>query len=364
MEASESVRADICYPTNLATMELQSNESEKPDNWIGRKDFWLLGAIAVVLVAGTIFVSLKLLDQSERHVKAVKEMKVREDVDNAWAPQKAQCDSTIKADLEAHPDRTEAKYTNMLISEKSMLYLAKMSKLQGLSLSGCSVEDRWLRHLAPLPLQRIALSDCDITDDAMNYLVKMKDLKAVHLNGCTKITDRGVEIITKRPLTELFVAKSRITNESARFLSSCKTLRRLDVGQTSITSDVLAQLLSLKELVGLDLSDTLVRGKDLGAVKNADKLRALNLRRCGVNDDGLKTLTGVGVYKINLSGNPFSGKGLAYLYSCPQLGVLKLDECPNITAADVQKFKKAKPNCRVDSSDPDDQWREAVDSIL
>lgn len=345
-------------------MELQSNESEKPDNWLGRKDFWLLGAIAVVLVAGTIFVSLKLLDQSERHVKAVKEMKVREDVDNAWAPQKAQCDSTIKADLEAHPSRTEAKYTNMLISEKSMLYLAKMSKLQGLSLSGCSVEDQWLRHLLPLPLQQIALNNCDITDDAMNYLVKMKALKSVHLNGCTKITDRGVEVITKRPLTELFVAKSRITNDSARFISSCKTLRRLDLGQTAVTSEILPELVSLKELIGLDLSDTRVRGKDLAAVKDAAKLYALNLSRCGIKDDGLKNLAGVRLYKINLSGNPCTGKGLAHLYSCPRLSVLKLEDCPNITDSDLAKFKKEKPDCRVDSSSPDNSLKEAVDSIL
>lgn len=329
----------------------------------GRLDLWIMAAIAIVLVAGTIFVSLRLLDQSERHVEAVKEMKVRENVDNAWAPQTATCDTMIKRDLEEHPNRTEAKYSNIQISETSMTYIGKMSRLRMLSLSGCTVKDQWLKYLEPLQLEQIDLGDCDITDDAMQELVKIKTLRAVQLNGCTKIGDRGLEIITQLPLTELYVSKSKVTNGGVKFLTACKSLQRLDVSTTKITSSELPNLARMN-LLTLDLSDLQLHAKDLAAFRNAPNLYSFNLTRCGIKDEGLKALSGANLHKINLQGNPVTAKGLTFLYSCPRLKVVRLENCRKITPLDLEKLRKAKPDWRIQTTDPKDyQLKDAMEFL-
>lgn len=329
-----------------------------------RWDIWLIAAIAVVLVAGTIFVSLRMLDQSERHVAAVKEMKVRENVENAWAPQTAQCDDLVKNDLAENPDRTAAKYSNIQISENSMAYIAKMSKLRSLSLSGCNVQNRWLKHLAPLQLEQINLSDCDISDDAMKELIKIKTLRSLHLNGCAKITDRGVEIITQLPITELFVSKSKVTDYGIKILTACKTLQRLDVSATKVTSSALSQIASMKGLLTLDVSKLQIQTKDFAALRKVPTLYSLNVTQCGINDEGLKALSGANLYKINLSRNPVTAKGVTYLYSCPRLKVVRLEDCQKITALDAEKLRKAKPDWKVQTSDPKDyQWKDAMEFL-
>lgn len=319
-------------------------------NTDARRDIWFLGIIAMLIVGGTIFISFKILDQSERHLETIKEMKVTENVDNAWAPQSAQCDNSVKADLEADPNRTQAKYANLQISETSMTYIARMRNLRRLDLARCSLNDDWLIHLKNLPLESLSLSDCDITNDGMQHLAKIRTLKLIHLNGCNSIGDEGVKKLAELPLAELHLARTSITNSGIKHLTACKSLLKLDVSRSKVTSSALVDLASMHGLRSLDFSGIPVKTNDLSCfLKGPSQLWVLNVSRCGIQDDGVKVFAALPLLrKLNISHNPFTSKGVSYLCSNESIISLRLDGCPNISPADVQKLKKSKPNCRVE----------------
>jgi hypothetical protein len=331
----------------------------------GRQDIWILIGLAVLVVSGVIFVSFRIVDQSERHVQAVKDMKVSESIDNAWAPQSSEVDSMVRQDLESNPDRQEAKYSNIQITETSLKYISRMRKLKSLSLSGCSVKDDWLIHIEHLPLEAVALSDCDITDNGMLHLAKIKTLRSLHVNGCHRIGDRGVEIISGLPLDDLHLSRTSITNAGVKSLTACKSLEKLNLSGTSISSAAYPELSRMPSLLALDLSEVAVTPKDLESLKKAPKLWSLNLEDCGLHDDALKALADFPVQKLVVSKNPFTSRGIDYLCSNHKVAALKIDKCPYVTDSDLQRLKKAKPNCRFLTSDQKrEQLKDAIWDFL
>ncbi len=327
----------------------------------------LLLGITVLLVFATIILVLKLLDQSERHVKAVRDMKVTQDTDNAWAPQATECDLMVKRDLEENPLRTEAKY-RLEVTEKGMEYLEKMQNLRILVLSGCSVQDKWLRHIQKLPLRQIDLSDSDVGDGGVPYLAKIPTLTELLLSNCSHVTDLSTPTLCKMTaLHRLSLEGTGVTNNGIKNLRGLTNLDNLSVCNTPVNSGAFDDIATLTNLHSLYFSFNTIELQDISKLKALSKLDTLSMPRCKLNDDCVEVLATIPVRVLDLSGNPFTGKGLMALAKNKPLRALIIDGCAQIGDGDIAKFRKAAPKCNLSHGAGDsklDKWKDQYKDLM
>jgi len=308
----------------------------------------VLGVITVLLVAATIVLTLKLLDQSERHVEAVHGMKVKSATDAGWAPRDAELDGVVKADYDKDPNRTKAGY-HADISDKGMRILGKMKNLTNLDLAGCNVEDDWLQYIQDLHLTRLALSDSEITDRGARMISKFTDLADLTLARCTKIGDQGISSFKSlKKLTCLDLEQTQCTNSGVKILcDNLPNLTVLKLKYTKVTSAALADIAKLKNLDDLDLSQNEIDRKDLVHLAGLKKLTKLGLNRCNITDEDIPFLASLGVNSLGLSSTPITSKGLMILAGTKHIRQIYIEGCPNLTAADVEKLRQIHPECGV-----------------
>lgn len=314
----------------------------------GRSDLWLLLFITIMLVAATVIMTLKLLDQSEKHVDAIRNVKVRSAISNNFGLKSTETDLQIKEDLRLHPARTEAKYQQVEVSEVGMKYIAKMTNLHELDLSGSPIKDGWVKHLVKLPLVNLNLEDSDIHNTGLEKLATIKTLQVLNLTA-TKVSDDGVEKLAALPdLRHVILSETNVTNRGIRALTACPKLDSLQIAATPVTSEVLRDIAKMPALGFLDASMNKLRAPDVAALAQLKYLNSIKFKRCDLNDDSLEAIATYPMLQVlELQGNPFGPKGLMSLGRLKTLGLLYLDGCKNLTETDVNRFKAKHPRCTV-----------------
>lgn len=280
---------------------------------------------------------LRLLDQSESHVKTVKEMKV-EFVKTQFQPGKSETNGEIEHDLESDPNKKIANYRNRDLDERSFQLIGKMTHLKTLQLCDSAFDGNYLRYLEALPLEELDLSGNDITDDAIKHVGKIKSLWSLKLpdtrcsgdclvylknaqrlhvleiNGLD-VDDDDLESIEHCPLQWLTAGGTNITDAGCETLAKIVTLEKLDISRTKITGVGLARLKTLPILMDLQVKDCNLKDADMATIAQFPKLEKLYMSRCEMSDNGLMAL-----------GKSKSLKGVA------------LNNCPNLTKQGLSKF--------------------------
>lgn len=88
------------------------------------------------------------------------------------------------------------------ISDIGMAYLAEEGNcgLSSLDVSFCEkIGDQALQHLSQglFHLKHLSLSSCQIGDEGLEKLTKIPDLEVLNVGQCSRITDKGLEILAK-----------------------------------------------------------------------------------------------------------------------------------------------------------------------
>lgn len=140
-----------------------------------------------------------------------------------------------------------------------------------------------------------------------------------------------------------------LNDESLVFIGRIRGLKTLNLGDAQVTSAGLKHLAGLKELESLDLGWT----KDVGdaalpLLSKLPKLRVLGLGGTKVTDAGMPLLASLKSLKeVKLGGTAVTDRGLAALESCKGLERIQLGKKSKITAAAIDRLKKALPSCAV-----------------
>ena len=106
-----------------------------------------------------------------------------------------------------------------LISDESLLDLAKLSELRSLRLAATSISDAGLQQLAPLRnLETLSIRYCNVKGVGLVSLAKLPNLKHLDLSG-DEITDRGLESLKSlRGLRTLGLENTKVTAAGVRSL--------------------------------------------------------------------------------------------------------------------------------------------------
>jgi F-box/leucine-rich repeat protein 2/20 len=178
-------------------------------------------------------------------------------------------------------------------------------------------------------LTALDLSGCPrITDTGLESLSKCVMLRRLHLDGCNEITGDGLFSLAFgcKNLEILSLGSCAINNDDLEYLvypstgSNCSKLQKLDLHDSNVSVEGIRILCHCTQLRSLNLSDSPnIDDNCLQCLSNhCSMLEHLNLNNCvGVTDKGILKLA----------------KG------CHQLKSIKLQEC-NITVLSLQHLSK------------------------
>lgn len=199
--------------------------------------------------------------------------------------------ATTYADLEYLPYLESLTITDGI--SEDLQYIASLSQLTELSITGCDVGEDVMTSIGALPLlQKLTLRDCSLS--SIEPLANTLSLQYVDL------TNNAVRNITALSslsnLQELYMAHNALTDLSA--LSNLSNLLKLDVSFNSLTS--IAPICTLKNLTWLAADNNMI--SDLSVIGNLTSLSSFTVSSNSLtNADQLAGCTALTV--LDLSGN-------------------------------------------------------------
>lgn len=302
-------------------------------------DTFVLLVITILLLGAMVLMVLRLLDQSESHVKTVKDMKV-EFVKTQFQPGTNETTDEIERELNSDPEKKVGNFRNRDLNERSFQLIGKMKNLITLQLCDSVFNQKNLRHLEGMALQEVDLSGTDITDEAIKHIGKIQNLRSLKLadTGCSGacliylkdkknlhvleinglvVRDEDLKNLEGCPLQWLIAGGTKITDAGCESLAKITTLEKLDISRTNVTGVGLQRLKSLPVLAELQVKDCNLKDADMATLAQFPKLQQLHLNRCEITDSGLMAL----------------GKSKS-------LAAVMLVNCPNITKEGASKFSQ------------------------
>jgi hypothetical protein len=132
---------------------------------------------------------------------------------------------------------------NQAITDKGLVHLAGLKKLQTLYLYDTRVEGDGLRHIARLPaLTSLHLGYTPLTDEGLRQVGQMTQLTWLPIHN-TNITDDGLKYLA--PLTDLETLQLRCTDISdagLRHLEKLPALKSISLTNTNVTAEGVRRL--------------------------------------------------------------------------------------------------------------------------
>ncbi len=121
---------------------------------------------------------------------------------------------------------TPEEIQNLVVSQE------EIKGVKTLNLFGTSISDKQLRAIVrKFPsLQRVALLDCsNVTDWGIASLADLKGLKSVEIRFCTRITEKGIQVIPLSQLEEFELStEAPVTESIVTQLAASKVLRKVN----------------------------------------------------------------------------------------------------------------------------------------
>jgi Leucine-rich repeat (LRR) protein len=210
-----------------------------------------------------------------------------------------------------------------LATDSGIGFVAEM-KLQKLMLSGGTVTDAWLKHLAGMEtLRTLALTESDIADGDFG---RLKNLHTLILHG-QAVEGVGIKNLSKlEQLRDLRLCLDKV-DTMIQDLSRMKELRTLDLFGSAISDRGLKALGKLpnEKLENLRLARNKITDAGLAELAAIPNLQVLDLSDNGITDAGVKHLARLGrLKKLYLSNTGVEDAGLKYLGGLKKLEYLDL----------------------------------------
>jgi len=124
-----------------------------------------------------------------------------------------------------------------------LAFLAKFTELTSLNLAETDVNDAGLANLAKLSnLTTLDLWNTQVGDAGMESVSKLKNLSTLVLDG-TQVTAAGIKHLEGLPLKKLFMQSCPLTDEAIESLKKIKTLESVDIKYcVQLTEEAVAEL--------------------------------------------------------------------------------------------------------------------------
>ncbi len=181
------------------------------------------------------------------------------------------------SNLQGLQELQELDLSHTYIYGHGLKYLGNLRNLRKINLnSDPNIRGPGLESLATIPaLRELNLGctywgkPCSIDDSGTIYLAQLTQLKSLDLSG-NKITDKGLKNLFRlKHLENLNLGGTKIGDESIGFLKKFPQLKSLHLGGTKITVAALPELGQLKRLQELWVTATEISSSELASLRKA-----------------------------------------------------------------------------------------------
>lgn len=310
------------------------------------RDFAIILCIGLVLLVVAGVVISNLVEQENRHVKEVEQVKVAGPQGSHTEERISDAAAVVKKQVEANPNAESLDLQYIEITDDAMAYVGKLKRLKTLNLQYTRVSDDGLKYLIDLPIEYLNLLETSVTDKGMKYLGQMKNLNQLFLHS-THVTDAGLADLKGLPLGDLSLANTNVTDKGVpSLLPFRKSLWKLDLSDTHVTNACIPTLSQMEALDTLQLGGTDITMTALSKLHcSPTKLKLANTQ---VRDTDVKLLTShfPQLIRLNLNATLISDEGLKQLVKLKSLQELSIYHC-NLSKAAIAEFSEKRPNCVI-----------------
>lgn len=175
------------------------------------------------------------------------------------------------------------------------------------------------------PIVEIRLATTRVSDDQLGELRGLSSLRRLNLNQ-TRISDAGLARLRGHAgLRRLDLHETKMTDRGLEHIATLSGLETLLLGQCDVSGPGLSRLGSLEHLTTLGLGELDLNDSGLAALANLTRLEQLDLVGLKITDAGLAHLRGLSrLRRLALDGNPITDAGLAHLAGLSHLEELSL----------------------------------------
>ena len=232
---------------------------------------------------------------------------------------------------------------NCNIEDDDLLYLAKLPRLNVLSLVGCKkVSGKGLRYLTRLPMEMLLLDNTSLKSENLGYLPKMSKLSVLTMTN-TEVGDSGLLILNRCPNLKRLTISSDDKNHQY-----FKTIEKLAIPLVTLSgtkpiSD--ENLLCMRNRSSMGFSYLPVSKAQLELLKKFPNLRSLSILTA--TDEQMKTISELPLTCLSISGKELTSQGLSYLKDMKDLIAL---EALGLRARDrwvIEDLRKRKPQMTI-----------------
>jgi hypothetical protein len=310
----------------------------------------------VVLVASTLVVTiliivvvLQMLDRAEKQAERIRSIKVAGAQGSGNEFKVSESNRLAKELVEKNLNTKKLSFEFLDMTDQSMVHLAKLKKVEELSLAHTRISNTGLKYLSELPLRGLNLTNTNIDSDGLKEIAKLKNLGYLNLSD-TDVDDEGLRLLAGlADLSDLNLSATKVTDRGLPLLLTHQPMWKLVLLNTNVTDSGMNSVAKLKNLECLDLDSTAVTIVGLRVLSKCAKLRTLNVQNCRFNDQGAAELPRLlpKLSNLDVSHTQLTGRGLLSLAKLPLLNRLIINRLPVISQAEINAFKAISPDCEV-----------------
>ncbi len=239
---------------------------------------------------------------------------------------------------------------NTLVSDKGLENLSEFTSLESIDINSDNITGECLKHLQSLPaLKRVDLDLSMMNDEGMKYLRGLP-INRLHLSN-SDITDQGLASVNEiYSLVGIVLDNTAITDDGLKYLSGLLDIQYISLDNTKITDKGLVYLTDLYRLGELGVSGTEVSDKGLEYFKDFQTIRSLDLGNTKITDEGLAHITEFPrLHQLTLSQTKISDKSFVHLKKMKSLNYLSVEDT-EMSYRRVERLRPYLPYCRIYSN--------------
>ena len=283
------------------------------------------------------------------------------------------------------------------ITDRDLKELSGERDLRELRIYGAKLDGSGLRFINSPVLERLALKECEVSNEFLKAVSERKNLKAVELHACKGVTPSGLSCLTSLPLEELSVPICDLDNDSLETVTAFKNLTNLDFSRNGkVDVRTLEKLNEDTQINWLSLSPNQVTYAGMRAIAKIERLKDLQfsgagkltamqlqslkglpnlarivlrsgcaspdgikqfcdftpLQRLELNgmafgDEHLAALDGAKIKQLSLQEMSITSAGLKHLLNMPELQRVTIRRCLNVGNKDINDLSKQMKTCDI-----------------
>jgi len=245
-------------------------------------------------------------------------------------------------------ERDGIKWTILdgVATDKDLAIFAGRKDITNLKLVADDMAGRGMEIIESMPLKRLNLKQCLISEGTMVHISKVPTLEELYLTRTVGVTREGVDTISVlKNLRVLCLENQPVTDEWMPSILNLKNLEDLSLRRCGeFEGNNIEMLAALPRLRSLTISYTQFKRQNLPKLAKLTNLRYLGMAGLDMMDSDIKVLSGMPVEELLLDDNNLTPAVVPYLCQLKNLRKLSFPSF-GLKAKDWKQLSKALPQC-------------------